>query len=106
MLLLKGENYKSVVLNQLMRNEFNECIVWDEQDVYVKSSWHVDSNDIDHLYECITELNDSLFVGGENRDLLLIYTNKTEEEISSLIEWIKNKERFYLQFRQVLVTCK
>lgn len=106
MLLLKGKNYKSVVLNELMRNKFNECIIWDEPNVYnIKPSLIVDSNEFDYLYKCIIELNDSLGVVGENRDLLLIYTNKTEEEIKSLIEWIEDQEK-YLFFKQVLVTCK
>lgn len=105
MLILKGENYKSVILNDLMRNKFNECIIWDESNVYIESSWIIESNSFNDLYECITELNNSLYIGGENRDLLLIYTNKTEEEINPLIEWIKDQEK-YLLFRQVLIACK
>lgn len=106
MLILKGSNYKSVVLNQLMRNEFNECIIWGEPSVHnIEPAWILRENDFNCLYECIIELNDSLGAGGESRDLLLIYTNKTEEEITPLIEWIKDQEK-HLFFRQVLVTCK
>lgn len=106
MLMLKGDKGKSVILNELMRNKFNECIIWDEPSVYnIEPAWIVRNNDFNYLYECIIELNDSLGAGGENRDWLLIYTNKTEEEISPLIEWIKDQEK-YLFFRQVLVTCK
>lgn len=106
MLLLKGKNYKSVILNQLMHNKFNECIIWDEPSVRnIESSWIVDRNKLNYLYKCIIRLNDSLSIGGENRDLLLIYTNKTEEEISPLIEWVKDQEE-YLVFKQVLITCK
>ena len=106
MLILKGKSYKSVVLNELMRNKFNECVIWDEPSVYnIEPSWIVDSNEFNRLYEFIIEMNDSLGASGENRDLLLIYTNKTEEEISHLIEWIEDQEK-YLFFRQVLVTCK
>ena len=106
MLLLKGDNGKSIVLNELMRNKFNECIIWDEPSVYtIEPAWIVASNEFNHLYECIMEFNDSLGAGGENRDLLLIYTNKTEEEISPLIEWIKDQEK-HLFFRQVLITCR
>ena len=106
MLILKGKSYKSVVLNELMRNKFNECVIWDEPSVYnIEPSWIVDGNEFNRLYEFIIEMNDSLGASGENRDLLLIYTNKTEEEISPLIEWIEDQEK-YLFFRQVLVTCK
>lgn len=106
MLMLKGDKGKSVILNELMRNKFNECIIWDEPSVCnIEPAWIVDSNEFNHLYECIIELNNSLGAGGENRDWLLIYTNKTEEEITPLIKWIKDQER-YLFFRQVLVTCR
>lgn len=33
MLMLKGDKGKSVILNELMRNKFNECIIWDEPSV-------------------------------------------------------------------------
>lgn len=109
MLILKGDKGKSIVLNELMRNKFNECVIWDEPGVYnIESSWIVDPmnrNEFGCLYECIMKLNDSLGVGGENRDFLLIYTNKTEEEIKPLIEWMKDQEK-YLFFKQVLVTCR
>lgn len=104
--MLKGNKGKSVILNELMRNKFNECIIWDESSVYnIEPAWMVNDNEINHLYECIIELNDSLGTGGEDRDLLIIYTNKTEEEIKPLIEWIEDQEK-YLFFKQVLVTCK
>lgn len=104
MLILKGDKGKSIILNELMRNKFNECIIWDEPSVYnIESAWIVDSSEFNYLYETIKALNDSL--SGENRDWLLIYTNKTEEEITPLIEWVKDQEK-YLFFRQVLVTCK
>ena len=113
MLILKGDKGKSVILNELMRNKFNECIIWDEPSVRnIEQAWTVDNIidemnrcDFGSLYECIMELNDSLGAGGENRDFLLIYTNKTEEEITPLIKWINNQEK-YLLFKQVLVTCK
>ena len=106
MLILKGDNYKSVIINQLMYSGFNECIIWNEPSVWnIMSAWMVNDNEINHLYECIIELNDSLGAGGEDRDLLIIYTNKTEEEIKPLIEWIEDQEK-YLFFKQVLVTCK
>ena len=106
MLILKGDKGKSVVLNELMRNKFNECIIWDEPSVYnIDSAWTIDRSELNCLYECIMELNDSLDFEGENRDYLLIYTNKTEEEITPLIEWIKDQEK-YLLYKQVLVTCK
>lgn len=105
MLLLKGDKGKSVILNELMRNKFNECIIWDEPSVYNMPAWIVYSNEFNCLYEFIIELNDSLGGSGENRDWLLIYTNKTEEEIAPLIEWIKDQEK-YLFFGQVLVTCR
>ena len=89
-----------------MYNEFNECIIWNEPSVWnIMSAWMVNDNEINHLYECIIELNDSLGAGGEDRDLLIIYTNKTKEEIIPLIEWVEDQEK-YLFFRQVLVTCK
>ena len=104
--MLKGGNGKSIILNELMRNKFNECIIWDEPSVYnIESALFVDGNEFNILYECIIELNDSLGAGGENRDFLLIYTNKTEEEIRPLIRWIEDQEK-YLFFRQVLVTCR
>ena len=106
MLMLKGDNYKSVVLNELMRNKFNECIIWDEPTVNnLESAWIADNNELNYLCKCIIELNDSLGAAMEDRDLLLIYTNKMEEEIKSLIEWIKEEEK-YLLFKQVLVTCR
>lgn len=113
MLILKGDKGKSIVLNELMRNKFNECIIWDEPSVRnIEPAWIVDSIvdnmnrcDFGGLYECIMELNDLLGVGGENRDFLLIYTNKTEEEIIPLIKWLEDQEK-YLFFRQVLVTCR
>ena len=106
MLLLKGENYKSVVLNELMRNRFNECVIWDEPDVHnIEASWFVNSNEFNDLYKYIMYINDWLHITGENRDLLLIYTNKTEEDIKPLIEWIKDQEKF-LNYRQVLITCR
>lgn len=109
MLILKGDKCKSVILNELMRNKFNECIIWDEPSVRnIEPAWIVDSMnrcDFGGLYECIMELNDSLCADGENRDFLLIYTNKTEEEIVPLIKWINDQEK-YLLFKQVLVTCK
>lgn len=106
MLILKGDKGKSVILNELMRSKFNECIIWDEPSVCnIDSAWMIDRSDFDCLYECIIELNNSLGYNGEFRDWLLIYTNKTEEEITPLIEWIKDQEK-YLLYRQVLITCK
>lgn len=106
MLMLKGNVGKSVILNELMHNKFNECIIWDDQGVHnIDAAWIVNGSELNYLYECIIELNDSLGASGENRDFLLIYTNKTEEEITSLIEWIEDQEK-YLLFKQVLITCK
>lgn len=106
MLILKGDKCKSVIINQLMCNKFNECVIWDEPSVRnIDFSWSISSSELNVLYEYIVQLNDCLGAGGENRDFLLIYTNKTEEEIKPLIEWVENQER-YLLFKQVLITCK
>lgn len=106
MLILKGDVYKSVIVSQLMRNKFNECIIWGEPNIRnIEFSWSISSGELNILYEYIIELNNSLGISGENRDLLIIYTNKTEEEIKPLIKWIEDQKK-YLFFTQVLVTCK
>lgn len=103
MLILKGDNYKSVVLDTLSHDDFNECIVWDEP-ANIAHSIIVDSNEFDYLYRCIMEINHFLGICEQRKNLLLIYTNKTEAEIKPLIDWLEDQEK-YLQFKQVLVTC-
>ena len=109
MLLLKGDKGKSEVVDTIMSFTCSKSctIAYTEPPFYVfwDDVWVVDSSlyGINELIETIDEINKN---HNENSfNYLIIYTNETQDDISSLIQWIESNEKD-LRCHNVIVTCK
>jgi len=106
MLVLKGDKYKSLIVEAMM-SRGSVCTIAYADFFMMFDAWVVDSNEygIDELIETIEEINKENIKNNEDILFLVIYTNEKEEELGKLFEWIE-VNRSNLRCSQVLVTCK
>ena len=103
MQILKGESLKSVTVQHLLDTTDSCCYVYYDQELPF-DSYYVNSNlvTLEQLQECLQErMRDNL----HNHEYFIIYTNKTECELSGLITWLREHENEF-GCRCLLLTCK
>ncbi len=104
MLLLKGKNYKSVILDIISKNTNNLTIVYYNQPVL--SGLYINSDTM-NFQEFMFELRqyiDKLSKDEKQFDYLIIYTNKGEPTIKHQKELFQKWENTY--GFQVIVGCQ
>lgn len=104
MLILKGENGKSRVLTDIA--EYTDSCYWVynnyELPVY---SYHINSYEIS-LSNLIEEL-EAYLNNNPNvpMEYFMLYTNKTEDELSKVIKWLEQNEKRF-NCRYLILGCK
>lgn len=106
MQILKGNFMKSVTVLNLLKNTNSYCYVYYEQPLPSIENYYVNSSVASleqlrgYLQEKIDWKNPEI-----QFDYFILYTNKTEEELSNLINWLNGKENDF-GCNCILVTCK
>lgn len=105
MLILKGDNGKSRVLDIIMNKTNSVCFVYNNYPI-ICDAICVDSRkySLEDFLKCISEdmltvINDKYY------EYLLIYTNQNEEDLKGIIDWI-NKHKYEIKCINVIITCK
>lgn len=108
MLIIKGENQKSVLANILMNETNSICFEYYNSPVVIHSVY-VDSSkySLENFIECVAEELKRINAHTYNThyDYLIIYTNKKEEDLKELIDWLK-EHRWRIFCRNILIMCK
>lgn len=105
MQLLKANNGKSRMADLIMNNTKSLCFVYCDYQPYLSKYFYVNSSDysFEDLKWCINEV--TLPVIEESFDYFIVYTNKTENEMSAFVKWLDhNHYRFHC--KEILVMCK
>ena len=104
MLLLKGNNGKSRVVEDILNTTSSICFVYNEYPLFKDSICLYSSvHTLEHLKECIV----TDVVGYEEYyDYLIIYTNQTESDLKNLVDWLNNKPLIPYGYRNIILTCK
>jgi len=107
MQILKGNNLKSVTVQNILANTNSICYVYYNHvlpfDYYSVNS---DCYTIEELQGYLREfINNIKNDKSKFHDYFIVYTNNTERELSDLIEWLKNEENDS-NFRCIMITCK
>lgn len=106
MLIIKGKNQKSVLVNILMDATKSLCFEYHDYPVFY-NSYCVDSEEyslfefIEFMAETFKELN----ADRVHYDYLIVYTNKKEEDLKELVDWL-DKHRWRVFCRDIIVMCK
>lgn len=106
MLLLKGENGKSAVLNDLGMCTDSICFEYYDMPVVCKNSIWINSNDYSliDLQAAITEIMDD---NEYTYIYLIVYTNEKEEDLKDFIEWLNDNEAmFKYRCANIILACK
>lgn len=105
MQILKGDNFKSITVEAILRSRSSYCFVYYEEQLPFEH-YYINSKvaNINQLQGYLQEFIDYK-MPEISYDYVIIYTNKTEEEISNLLQWLKGKELDF-NCRCILVTCK
>lgn len=108
MLLLKGNQGKSFVVDAMMSRKHVCTIAYCDHPIQMLDWWIVDSKEYG-ISELIESIEGIVLEEINNDDMpfvfLVIYTNEKEEDLVELFDWIESNERKFDCF-QVLVTCK
>lgn len=106
MLILKGKCGKSRVIDLLMDKTYSICFVYNDYPL-IQGSICVDSvqYSLEDFIKCISEEMKEAIIHDIDYDYLLIYTNKSENEICTLIDWL-DKHEFKIPCRDIILTCK
>ena len=105
MQILKGEAMKSVTVQQIIKNTHSICFVYYEEALFL-DGYYINSNKytLDQLKEYIQD-----FINNDIKDIifdyLILYTNKTEEELADIINWLREEEKI-IGVRCIMVTCR
>lgn len=105
MLLLKGNNGKSRVVNDILNTTSSICFVYNEYPLFkdgicLNSGVHT----LEQLKECIIE---EVVGYQEFYDYLIIYTNQTEDNLKDFIDWLNSNPPIpYHIYGNIIVTCK
>lgn len=105
MQILKGNTLKSITVENILKSTNSYCMVYYEQQLPFES-YYVDSKfaTLDQLQGYLQEKIDWRYPDIKF-DYFILYTNKTESELSEIINWINSKEDDF-GCRCILVTCK
>ena len=106
MLIVKGKNGKSVLVNVISDITHSICFEYHDYPVFY-NSYCVDSEEyyLSEFIECIEEEFNDLMEDGKHYDYLIIYTNKKEEELKELIDWL-NENKHKICCLDIIVMCK
>lgn len=108
MLLLKGDQCKSLVIDAMMSRKHVCTIAYCDYTIQFPDWWIVDSSEygIGELIESIEGIvSEETNNGDMHLMFLVIYTNEKEEDLVELFNWIENNKR-KLYCSEVLVTCR
>jgi hypothetical protein len=105
MQILKGNNYKSVTVDNLLRCTDSYCYIYNDIELNF-DCYYVNSKvaTIDQLQGYLGEF---IQYKNENKvyDYFIIYTNNTEDELLDLIKWLNGKEDEF-NCKCILLTCR
>ena len=105
MQILKGNKMKSVTISNLLKTTNSHCYVYHERGLLLQNSYFVTSK-YATLEQLIGYLQEHIDYKTEiHYDYFIVYTNKTQEEIQALIDWLDGKEADF-NCGCILVTCK
>lgn len=105
MILLKGKNRKSVLVNDLVKytdsvcfEYYNMSVIHNTESILVNSC-HYSLIDLQAAITEVMDENDYPYT------YLIVYTNETEEDLQEFIKWLNNNELMF-HCRDIIVTCK
>ena len=101
MLILKGENGKSEVVNIILDSTISACFVYNDCPLAaIKNSIWLDSRQytLEHLKLCMVQETRCK----EYYDYLIVYTNEKESDLKDFIGWLK----MTFTYRNIIVACK
>lgn len=105
MLIVRGINQKSVLVNILMDKTNSICfqycdypVIWDS--VCVDNKEH----SLSDFIECIAEEFKRVNADRTHYDYLIIYTNEKEEDLNELVKWLR-EHRWRIFCKDILVMC-
>lgn len=109
MMILKGDYGKSRIIGYILSGTDpteTTCFVYNDYPIHTfEDTIYIDSTkySLDDLKECIKED----FMNSPNKlvNYLIVYTNKKEEELETLIKWLDNLE-WTNYCVDMLLTCK
>lgn len=108
MLIVKGQNQKSVLASILMDKTNSICFgYYDIDDMpIIWNSICVNKTEysLNDFLECISEEFAEVNVD-KYYDYLIIYTNEKEEDLKEIVEWLEN-HRQQIFCRDILIMCK
>ena len=103
MLILKGKNGKSRIIETILDTMNNVCFVYNNYPLFEDSiCLNSDMYSLEHLKQCIVEEVNKY---QELYDYLIIYTNKAEDDLKEFIDWLNNNPPIKLFYRNIIVTC-
>ena len=105
MLILKGKNGKSRVLTDIAEYTDSYYLVYNDYNLPVYSYW-INSYE-KSLSNLVEELEFFLNNNNENSsmDYFILYTNRTEDELSKVIKWLEQNEKKF-NCRYLILACK
>ena len=107
MQLLIGNKGKSVTIHHIINSTNSVCYVYDTGWVPVFKSILVDSNEvtISKFSDLLDLFFNELCENNQHFDYLIIYTNKKQEEIRGVLDWLESNSHRSNSV-EILVTCK
>ena len=101
MLILKGENGKSRVVDIILNETDSVCFVYNDYSIGVFDSIWLNSEmyTLEHLKLCIVQ---EIAKYKDSYNYLVIYTNQTENDLKNFIDWLK----MTFTYKNIIVTCK
>jgi len=102
--ILKGNDLKSVTVNNLLKVTNSYCYVYNDYELPFYSYYVTTKATLEQLEGYLQEFIDNKNLE-KHYDYFILYTNKTQEEIQVLIDWLKGKEADF-NCRCILITCK
>ena len=106
MLILKGDNGKSVLANIILEYTDSRCFIYNDYPL-IYNSVCLDSTKypLSDLKQCIKDWHPDDMCSDDCYDYLIVYTNQKEEDLADFIDWLrKNVHSFYC--KDIIVMCK
>lgn len=106
MLIVKGKNQKSVLVNILMDATKSLCFEYYDYPI-MHGSYYIDSEiySLNEFIEGMAETFKELNADRVHYDYLIIYTNEREEDLKEVIDWL-NEHRWRIFCKDIIVMCK
>lgn len=106
MLIIKGRERKSVLVNILMDKTKSICFQYYDKPV-IWDSICVDRTEysLNDFINCIEEELEKINTNKTHYDYMIIYTNEREKDLTELISWL-NKYKWKIFCNDILVMCK